>query len=240
VDDVALDPAGSAARSVNLGADTLDWLTDASHWSGDGSVPQRLAEHLLITVVVLVIALLVAAPLGVLIGHTGRGVASAVAVAGALRALPTLGVVTLVGLWVGIGLQAPIVALVILAIPPPLAGFYAGIRAVDRDVVDTARAVGMSEWGIIREVELPLAASSIVGGVRSAILQIVSTVTVAAYIADDGLGRYVLEGLRTRDYAMMLAGSVLVIALALLLDGLCAGLQRIVGRRNRYALATAD
>lgn len=225
---------------MSLGGATIDWLLDAANWSGDVGIPHRIGEHLLVTVLVLAIALAIAAPLGILIGHTGRGIAAAVAVAGALRALPTLGVVTLVGLWVGIGLEAPVVALVILAIPPPLAGFSAGIRAVDRDVVDTARAVGMSGWQVVRQVELPLAATSIVGGIRSAVLQVVSTVTVAAYVADDGLGRYVLEGLRTRDYAMMLGGSLLVIALALVLDALFAALTRVARPSGHYAPATSD
>lgn len=223
---------------MNLGVATWQWLREPAHWTGPEGVPARLVEHLLVTSIVLAIALVIAAPIGIWIGHTGRGIGAAVAVAGALRALPTLGIVTLVGLWVGIGLEAPVVALVILAIPPPLAGIYGGMQAVDRDVVDASRSIGMTEWGIVRAVELPLAATSVIGGIRSAVLQIVATVTVAAYIADDGFGRYIIEGLRTRDYAMMLAGSVLVIVLALVLDALFALLQRVLRPAGDYAAAT--
>jgi osmoprotectant transport system permease protein len=171
----------------------------------------------------------------VAIGHTGRGINSAVLLSGGLRALPTLGLVTLAGLWLGIGLRAPVLALVVLAIPPPLAGIYAGFQAIDRSIVDTARAIGMTERGIVRSVEFPLAAPSVVGGIRSASLQVVATVTVAAYIADAGLGRYIMEGLRTRDYGEMLAGSLLVIVLALLIDtGFAIGIRTL---RPAYAPA---
>ena len=220
---------------MSLAQATLHWLLDASHWRGAEGVPVRVFEHLQVTAVVMLLALAIAVPIGILIGHTGRGVGAAVIVSGGLRALPTLGVVTLMGIWLGIGLKAPVIALVILAIPPPLAGLYAGIRAVDRDVVDTARAIGMTEWGIIREVELPLAAASILAGVRSATVQVVATVTVAAYIADAGLGRYIIEGLRTRAYDEMLGGSVLVIALAVLLDAAYALLTRVVRPHGRQS-----
>ena len=132
---------------------------------------------------------------------------------------PTLGLLTLFGIWIGIGLAAPIIALVILAIPPLLAGAYAGFESVDRGTIDAARAVGMRESQIVRKVELPLGMPIVVGGIRSATLQIIATATLAAYIADDGLGRFIFAGLKTRDYAEMLGGSILVILLALIVDG---------------------
>lgn len=197
---------------------TYVWLTNSANWSGSDGIPTRVGEHLVVTLVVLVASMAIAIPLGVLIGHTGRGIAVAVAATGGLRALPTLGLVTLLGIWLGIGLEAPVIALLVLAIPPILTGVYAGMRAVDRDVVDTARAIGMTRWGIIRSVELPLAAASVLNGVRSATLQIVATVTVAAFVADEGLGRYVIPGVRAKEYDKMFAGTVLIIALALVLD----------------------
>jgi osmoprotectant transport system permease protein len=228
------------AWHMNLVSDAIAWLTSRAHWSGAGSIPSRLGEHLSVTGIVLLVALFIALPLGIAIGHLGRGVAFVVAISGAARALPTLGLVTLLGIWLGIGLKAPVIALVVLAVPPLLAGIYAGMQAVDRDVVDTARAVGMTEWTIIRSVELPLALPSIVAGMRSATLQVVSTVTVAAYIADDGFGRYILEGLRTRRYDEMLAGALLVIALALVLDRAFALLEwyaRPPGSATRFRIA---
>lgn len=134
-------------------------------------------------------------------------------------------------LWpcLGIGLSAPLIALVILAIPSLLAGAYAGVASVDRDTVDAARAMGYTEWQIIKNVELPLGASVLVGGIRSATLQVTATATLAAYTSDIGLGRFIFHGLKARDYIEMLAGSVLVILLALILDQILSTVQRNTG-----------
>jgi osmoprotectant transport system permease protein len=213
---------------VNLFLDGIGWILDPAHWTGPGSIPIRTAQHLVISAIVLVIAAAIALPIGGLVGHTGRGKDLAVMVSGGLRALPTLGVLTLFGLWIGIGLTAPIIALVILAIPPLLAGAYAGFEAVDRRTIDAARAMGMREDQIVGKVELPLGMPILVGGIRSATLQIIATATLAAYIADFGLGRFIFEGLKTRNYAEMLGGSILVVILALVVDGAFAVAQRLV------------
>jgi osmoprotectant transport system permease protein len=147
-------------------------------------------------------------------------------VTGALRALPTLALLTLMVLWRGIGLTPPTVALVVLAIPPLLAGAYAGLESVDRQTIDAARAIGMTEWQVLGRVEIPLAMPLILGGLRSAVLQVVATATVAAYVGLGGLGRYLIDGLAVRDYPQMLAGATVVVVLALLLDGGFAALQR--------------
>jgi osmoprotectant transport system permease protein len=213
---------------VNLFLDGIGWILDPANWTGPGSIPIRIAQHIAISAIVLVVAAAIALPLGGLVGHTGRGKDLAVMVSGGLRALPTLGVLTLFGIWIGIGLSAPIIALVILAIPPLLAGAYAGFEAVDRRTIDAARAMGMREDQIIGKVELPLGMPILVGGIRSATLQIVATATLAAYVADFGLGRFIFEGLKTRNYAEMLGGSILVIILALVIDGCFAITQRLV------------
>jgi osmoprotectant transport system permease protein len=213
---------------MNLFVDAISWILDPANWSGVGSIPERIGQHLLISAIVLFIASLIALPTGVLVGHTGRGKDPAVMVSGGLRALPTLGVLTLFALWLGIGLQAPILALVILAIPPLLAGAYAGLESVDRRTIDAARSMGMREGQIVRKVELPLGMPIVVGGIRSATLQIIATATLAAYVADFGLGRFIFVGLKTRDYAEMLGGSILVIILALVVDGGFALTQRVV------------
>jgi osmoprotectant transport system permease protein len=213
---------------MNLFLEGIAWILDPANWTGPGSIPIRIGQHLAISAVVLVIAAVIALPLGGIVGHTGRGKNLAVSVSGGLRALPTLGVLTLFGLWLGIGLSAPIIALVILAIPPLLAGAYAGFESVDRRTIDAARAMGMREDQIVGKVELPLGMPIVVGGIRSATLQIIATATLAAYIADEGLGRFIFEGLKTRDYAEMLGGSILVIILALVVDGCFAITQRLV------------
>ncbi|WP_448004401.1 ABC transporter permease [Agromyces bauzanensis] len=225
---------------MNLFLDALAWLADPVNWSGSGSIPQRLGEHLWVSLVVLLIAAAIALPVGGVVGHTGRGRELAVRVSGGLRALPTLGVLTLFGLWLGIGLQAPVLALIILAIPPLLAGAYAGFESVDRRTIDAARAMGMREGQIAGKVELPLGMPIVVGGIRSATLQIIATATLAAYVADAGLGRFIFEGLKTRDYPQMLGGSILVILLALLVDGLFAITQRLVVPAGVRATRTTE
>jgi len=210
--------------------EAVDWLTTSAHWHGEEGVPHRLFQHLGYTTLTVAIAAVVALPVGLWIGHTGRLRGLAVLVSGALRALPTLGLLTLVVLWQGIGLTAPIIALVVLAIPPLLAGAYAGLEAIDRRTIDAARAVGMTEWQVLTKVEIPLAAGLIVGGLRSAVLQVVATATIAAYIGLGGLGRYIIDGVAIRDYPQTLSGSLVVVVLALALDAVFAAVQRLAPR----------
>ena len=216
---------------MNYLSDAFTWITDPAHWSGASGIWVRLAQHLATTGIAIGVALVIALPVGILIGHARRGSAVVGAIAGAARAIPTLGLLTLFGLWLGIGLQAPLFALVVLAIPSILAGAYAGIQAVDPQICDAARAVGMNEARIVWQVEIPLGAPVIIGGIRAGVLQVVATATLAAYVADNGLGRYLFIGLKTRDYAQMLGGAVLVIALALVLEIVFASLQRVVATR---------
>jgi osmoprotectant transport system permease protein len=209
-------------------SDTVDWFEDPAHWSGDDGVPHRLAQHLGYTLLTVAVAASIAIPIGLWIGHTGRLRGIAVVTSGALRALPTLGVLTYVSLFTGIGIKAAIFTLVLLAIPPLLAGAYAGLESVDRATIDAARAVGMTEWQILTRVEVPLALPLIVGGFRSATLQVVATATVAAYIpGPGGLGRYLIDGLALGDYPRVVAGSIVVIVLALILDAIFVLLQRV-------------
>ncbi|MDJ1370328.1 ABC transporter permease [Gulosibacter molinativorax] len=210
---------------MTLFADAIAWLADPVNWSGASGIPARTGEHLLITAGTLAAASLIALPTGVLIGHTGRGAGVVGAVTGAARAIPTLGLLTIFALALGIGLQAPLLALIILAIPSLLAGAYAGIQSIDRTTIDAARAVGMSTGQLLRHVELPLALPVLLGGIRAATLQVVATATLAAYTADFGLGRYLFAGLKTRDYAQMLGGAIIVIVIALVLELSLAALQ---------------
>ena len=204
------------------------WLADPAHWGGASGIWARLGQHMATTALVVVLAGLIALPAGIVIGHTRRGSAVVGAIAGAARAVPTLGLLTLSALWLGIGATAPLLALVVLAIPSLLAGAYAGIQAVDPAVTDAARAIGISEFGIVAHVEVPLGAPVIIGGVRAATLQVVATATLVAYVADLGLGRYLFRGLKTRDYGQMVAGAVLVVGLALILEVVLALVQRLV------------
>lgn len=212
---------------MSLLGDALSWLTDPGNWSGSGGIPARLLEHLTYSGVTLAVALVVAVPLGLWVGHTGRGSGVVVGLAGALRALPTLGLLTLFTLLLGLGLVPPIIALVLLAIPPILSGTYAGIANVPPSLKDAGAAMGMTGGQVLIRVEVPNALPVILGGIRNSALQVVATVTVVAYINLGGLGRYLIDGLAVRDYERMLGSVVLVAVLALAVDALLALAQRL-------------
>lgn len=208
-------------------SDALAWIADPANWPGPEGIAVRLAEHLMYSAVGVLLACLIGIPAGWWVGHTGRGRGLAVGLSGAARALPTLGLVTLLGILLGIGLVGPMLAFVVLALPSVLAGAYAGVQVVDADAVDAARATGMTEAQILTRVEIPLGMPLLVGGIRSAFLQVVSTATLAAYVGAGGLGRFLFLGLKTQDYALLLAASLLVVALALICDVLFDALQRV-------------
>ncbi|MRG61541.1 ABC transporter permease subunit [Agromyces sp. CFH 90414] len=213
---------------MNVFAEAFAWLFDPANWEGPDGIGARLAFHVVFSLAVVAGATIVALPIGVLIGHTGRGREPAVVVSGALRALPTLGLLTILALAMGLSVLAPYLALVVLAIPSVLAGAYAGVGGVSRTTVDAARAMGMTEGQIVLRVEAPLGLPTVIGGIRSAVLQVVATATLAAYIGGGGLGTYLFSGLKTGNYPMVLGVSMLIIALALVLDGAFALTQRLV------------
>ncbi len=231
---------------MSLFLDALAWLGDPANWRGAGGIPAPVGQHLAMTVAAVALAALVAVPAGAAVGHLRRGAGAVAAVTGAARAIPSLGLLTLFGLWLGIGLEAPLLTLVVLAVPSLLAGVYSGFLAVDPAVPQAARAIGFSAPQVVWRVEVPLALPVMLGGLRAATLQVVATATLAAYTADYGLGRYLFAGLKTRDYAQMLGGSLVVIALALLLEVALATCQRLsyriadpAGARTRRSPATA-
>ena len=215
---------------MNLVAQAWHWLIDPAQWTDISGIPNRLAEHITVTFAALVVAALIAIPAGLIIGHTRRGAAVVGAITGGVRAIPTLGLLTLLGLWLGIGIEAPFIALVVLAIPSLLVGAYSGVEAIDTHTPQAAQAIGMRSAQVLLTVELPLALPVIVGGIRAATLQLVATTTLAAYTADTGLGRYIFSGLKTRDYAEMLGGAVLVIVVAVILELILATCQRLAHR----------
>lgn len=217
---------------MNHLAEAWGLIADPANWVGTGGIAQRLLDHLLYTGLAVGVALAVALPLGLWVGHTRRGADGVLAISGALRALPSLGLLTWLTVEMSIGVRMPVVpatiVLVILAVPPLLAGIVAGVTSVPLVVTDAARASGFSERQILTQVELPLAAPVMVGGLRSCVVQVVATATIVAYIGLSGLGRYLIDGLALRDYPQMLAGALLVTALALVVDLILAVLQRQV------------
>ena len=173
---------------MNFLQQALSFIFTAANWGGPAGLTARILEHLQYTAIAVFFSALIAIPLGMIIGHTGRGTFLVVTGVNALRALPTLGVLLLGVLLWGLGLIPPTVALMLLGIPPLLAGTYSGIANVDRAVVDAARSMGMTESRILLRVETPNAMPLILGGLRTATLQIVATATVAAYASLGGLG----------------------------------------------------
>ena len=217
---------------MNILLDALKWLAIPAHWLGESGILVRATEHLGLTLLIVALAALIALPLGTWIGHTGRG-RWLVGATGAARAVPTLGVLTLAGLWLGIGLAAPTLALLVLAIPPLLSATYSGIASTPRATVDAARAIGLTEPQVLAQVEIPHAAGLVAAGVRSATLQVIATATLAAYTADYGLGRFLYAGLKTRDYAQMIGGAIVVVALALVADAILAAAARHLRERTQ-------
>ncbi|APE36663.1 ABC transporter permease [Nocardia mangyaensis] len=207
---------------MSLFADAWYYLTDTANWGGSAGIEHRLLQHLWYSFLAVALSAVIAVPLGLVIGHTRRGSAVLVGFANAMRALPTLGLLTFLVLLLGLGLIPPLLALITVGIPPLLAGAYAGIANVPADVVDASRAMGMTERQILFRVELPNAMPVLLGGLRGATLQVVATATIAAYVNLGGLGRYIFDGIGLYRYDLVLVGALLVAALALVLDGVLA------------------
>lgn len=207
-------------------------LLDPANWSGAEGIPARLVEHLVYSGASMAAAILIALPVGIIIGHTRRGNVVVAGLANATRALPTLGLLVLAVLLLGTGVLPVVLVLTILAIPPILNSTVVGFRTADANAVLAAAAMGMTGPQQVAKVELPLAAPLIVSGIRSAALQVIATATVAAMAASGGLGRFVLDGQKRADgYPEMITGALLVIVLALLADLLLGGLAMVVQRR---------
>ena len=207
---------------MNFVEKAVSYLLAADNWTGPVGLAARTVEHLEYTAMGVGASALIAVPIGLIVGHTGRGTVLVVGAVNGLRALPTLGVLLLGVLLFGLGIGPPLVALMLLGVPSLLAGTYAGIANVDRTVVDAARAMGMTETQVLMRVEVPNAMPLILGGLRSATLQVVATATVAAYASLGGLGRYLIDGIKMREFQLALVGAFMVAALALILDGLLA------------------
>ncbi|MFF5290143.1 ABC transporter permease [Paractinoplanes globisporus] len=207
----------------------LSYLLDPAHWDlADGSIPRLILSHLWYVLLALLIGTAIALPVGLWIGHTGRGSFLAINAGNAGRSLPTLGLLMLMVTLLGLGLAPVLIALTVLVIPPVLTSAYAGIRTLDHRVVDAAKGVGMRPWQVLTKVELPMALPVLMSGFRSATLQVVATATVAAAVGLNGLGRLLIDGLAVNDYSRVLAGAIVVAVLAVVLDLVFALAQRWV------------
>lgn len=207
---------------MDLVAATAQWLADPLHWQGPNGIPARLEEHIALSAVSLLIAALIAMPLGLWIGHTGRGAWLVVSSANAWRALPSFAVIgllvpftTLIDPNLGFTLYPTLVAMVVLAGPPILVNSYEGIAGVDRDLVEAARGMGMRDRQVLFGLEMPLALPILATGIRSAAVQVIATATLGATFGFGGLGRYIVLGDANQNNGELFGGVVLVATLAL-------------------------
>lgn len=213
--------------------DTLAFLTDPVNYTGAQGIPVRVLQHLQYSSAAVLVAGLLAVPVGSAVGHLRRGESLVVNTANALRALPTLGLLFLLITTTGSLGAAPLVtALGVLAVPPVLLSTIAGVAGVDPGVVDAARCMGMTETQVLCRVELPVALPVIADGVRSAALQVVATAPIAALVAKGTLGSLIIDGLAQRDYPQMVAGALLVALLAVVVEVVLLAVQRTVVPRG--------
>jgi osmoprotectant transport system permease protein len=208
--------------------EVIAWLTDPAQWSGPDGIPVRTLQHLWYSLLATVIAGAIALPIGVFIGHTGRGAVFAINLTNLGRAIPSLGIIILVFTLVGFGIVPVLVALIALAVPPIVTNSYIGVRSVDRDVRDAAEGMGMRGRQVLWEVELPVAMPLIMAGIRTSAVQVVATATLAAFVGLGGLGRYLIDGLSQRDLAQVVGGAILVAVLSLLTELALGRVQTLV------------
>uniref|UniRef100_A0AAU2VTE8 ABC transporter permease n=1 Tax=Streptomyces sp. NBC_00008 TaxID=2903610 RepID=A0AAU2VTE8_9ACTN len=215
------------------------WLTTGANWSGESGVSHRLGEHLYVSGVALALACAIALPIALYLGHIGKGGALAVNISNVGRAVPVFAVLALfmVSPLRNSGYVPTVIALVLFAVPPLLTNAYVGMTGVDRSVTEAARGMGMSGGQLFVRVELPLAYPMIMTGLRSAAVQVVATATIAAMVGQGGLGRIITAGFNTYNTPQVVAGALLVAVLALLVESVLVGLDRLLSplRRRRTA-----
>lgn len=218
----------------------LQWIADPANWSGPNGIPTRLFEHVMLSLIGLLIAALIAIPVGLLVGHTRRFQFAASQVSNLGRAIPSFAALSLaflvvVRLWPdrAFGFLPTLAALVLLGIPVILVNTYVGVSQVDPDAIEAARGMGMNGNQLLLGLEVPLAMPLIMTGVRLAALQIVATATIAALIAGPGLGRYIVDGDAQQNDPMLVGGAILVALLAVGTEAAFGALVRATSPRLR-------
>jgi osmoprotectant transport system permease protein len=221
-------------------ADAWTWLTTGANWSGENGVWHRLGEHAYVSGVALAVACAIALPLALYLGHIGKGGALAINISNIGRAVPVFAVLALfmVSPLRNEGYVPTIIALVLFAVPPLLTNAYVGMRQVDAAVVEAARGMGMSGRQLFVRVELPLAYPLIMTGLRAASVQVVATATIAALVGQGGLGRIITAGFNTYNTPQVVAGALIVALLALLVEGVLVGLDRLIDPARAITAST--
>jgi len=221
---------------MNFLGQVVQWFVNPGHWQGDGGIPHRTLEHLVMSGVSVLVAALIALPIGIAIGHFGKGGTLAINISNIGRAIPSFALLVLAAQLfgiaaasqvVGFGAVPAFVALVALAIPPMVTNSYVGMREVDPDVREAARGMGMRERAVLLSVELPIAMPFIMAGIRTSAVNVVATATLAAVVGWGGLGRFIVDGLGLQDYPLLFAGALMVAVLSLIVEFSLAGVQRL-------------
>jgi len=235
---------------VNLLGDVLDWFNDRANWRGSSGVTARLVEHVEVSIVAIVIAMVIALPVAIWLGHKRRFGNLAVNISNVGRALPSFAILAIGSQVLGtrevpvIMTTTTILALVALAIPPLVTNAYVGMSEVPAEVRDSARGMGQSDLQVLFTVELPLAVPLIMAGVRTSAVQVVATATIAAVVGAGGLGRFIIDGFAVQDNVRVAAGATLVALLSLATEIVLAGVQRLVTpaglRRSRRPPRSLD
>lgn len=220
---------------MNPFGDALIWINDPLNWTISGGILDRLGEHLWISVAAVLLGCVVGWPLGIWLGHLGRGGAGVVALANVTRAVPVIALLTIFPLTaIGFGPRAIVVALAIFAAPPLLANAYLGVREVDPEVREAARGMGLSGRQVLAKVELPLAVPYLASGFRTAAVQVLATATLASFVNGGGLGMIISRGFglgMASGGGQILVGGFLVALLCLIAEGLLALVERVVTPR---------
>ena len=226
--------------------DVWQWFLD--NWSSGigGGIWERALEHLQISALSVAIAVVIALPPAVLLGHLGRGGTLAINFVNIGRALPSFAILVIALQVTGeIGVVPTVIALVALAVPPIFTNAYVGLREVDPEIRESARGMGMEGKQVLTRIELPMAMPLIMAGIRTSTVQVIATATLASLIGWGGLGYYIIVGLRLNNNVQAFGGAMVVVALALLVDLALAGVQRLAVPRGlrtaepRWAVETA-
>jgi osmoprotectant transport system permease protein len=235
--------------------DILGFFSDPANWDGPRGIPWRMVEHVLLSGLAILMATAIALPLGLYIGHTGRWAGLAINLANIGRAVPSYAILVMVlpvalalapviGYSPSLGLNflPIIVAMTLLAIPPILVNAYAGLQSVDRDLIEAGRGMGLRESEILRRIEVPIASPIIIGGIRTATLQVIATLTIGAILSGGGLGRFIFDGLNQglAGRASIYAGAILVTLLAVGVDLVLALAQRLLVPRGLREASKRD
>jgi osmoprotectant transport system permease protein len=211
---------------MNFLGDVVAWFTTASHWQGTNGIPHRVFEHVVMSAAAVGVAVLIAVPPSLLLGHRRRFGTVAINFSNAGRAIPSFAVLVLAAQVLGIGVKPAFIALFVLAIPPLVTNSYVGMADVDPEIRESATGMGMTGWQSMWRIELPIALPVVFAGVRTAAVAVVATATLAALVAWGGLGRYIVDGLAQRDFVQVFAGAFLVAVLSVLTELVLALIQR--------------